>query len=401
MAEFEIVPVDIDLTERNIFGNRHNEFNVELSPLKDIPDALREVEKVDGDLLRTMAGYYRRYTTTQTMTYTNVVPYTNINSTSINTMSLTYRSNYDGFISVMEYDIDGNSTGYVSTAQLNFDVAASSYIDTFKELAEEYVKFGTTSEELVKSVSNILKIFQPSLSAGRLCSNMYFDPLYGGANTWQYSTTSYDSFMETVDLEPPSAKQLADIDIIRCVKDRNTLFIGKSTSYINQLCRWCDILNNVVEPAIPMTVYNNALDKYSEYEFEFEELRSGYNALNNYDRMVVKFGRVHPTGIYKNSGISFFSLHYGEDQYSELPGLCVTNRYIHEAYEDVYRPDTYSDNGLHLLDKGVPDYAVIEYNLSTMEAIEYDDYEDRPRWREQRKPRLIHPIHERKIERED
>jgi hypothetical protein len=423
MAEkFELLPTDIDLTERNVFGRSSNEFHPKLEDTSMLPDGIEAVERRISPAQNIRNAYRRwnhgtRYSITSTSTtnnfnnidtlstyYTNMTNYISIQPVVINA---TYDDNAD-FISSLSYNsTNKNITSYdrnTDTIQLNIDYI----VKMFKILAEEYIETGKMNDDIDDLITNISHLF-PMYVKGHLCNiktvrnyiNTSIDDsimFTASSSMWENEYNEFD-----VELEPSCISDLEYSDIDKCYKDEYALIIGKSASYINKVYRWCEILKKIVPPG-KKEIQSVDLNRYREFNVELDSVPYKYNALEDYHRYKLKYYTPYPGilryNLSRRSAILGMGLESYGRQYSELPGLYVSGTYIVDSHPDVFRHDSYPDRGTHLLEIGVPRYTVIEYDLENMEAIEPDEYE---RWPSRRThdEYLEHEYYEKIIKRKE
>jgi len=416
MAEkFELLPTDIDLTERNVFGRSNNEFQPELVELSKIPDGIDEVERRLApprnyeDDYNAYFGRGYRYNLTRTYNTSTRVNsmaeyYTNNSNfmtfQPITTINITYNNmmtNPNSFV----FNSGTDQLINIGSTETNVEFDISDVISLFRVSAEAYIESGNNSDILTESIREMRELFTPSYMRGRLLGiKTHFNYINTNINDdWIFTSTStvFDEMNDyDIELEPACIKDLSYSDIDKCYKDENALIIGKGSSYIKKIYRWCEILRKLIRP-IKVSIPSVNLDRYGEYKLEFDKTLSRYNGLEKFNRYKLRYYSPYPHVI--EDGLSFYShlrslpVYPHHTDYSELPGLYVTDEFISESYPDIFRQDSYPDRGLHLLRMGVPQYSVIEYDLNSMEAIEPDEYR-RHRSVDTSDTRLQHQHHE-------
>ena len=418
MAEkFELLPTDIDLTERNVFGRSNNEFHPKLEDISRLPDGIEAVERRISPP-RNVGNTYRRWNTGTRYSITS----TTNNFNSIDTLS-TYYTNMTNYTFIQPVVIDINYDDNIDTINsfvnnptsktiMSYDrntasvqINITDIVEMFRVMSNVYVETGEMNDEMDGLISSIQHLF-PMYMRGHLCN---IKTVFNYINTNAYSNVMFtsSSYIQDneidIEIEPSCVSELEYSDIDKCYKDEYALIIGKSSSYINKIYRWCEILKKIVPPGKEEIPSVN-LNRYREFNVELDSVPYRYNALEDYNRYKLKYYTPYPGILRYNLSrrsaiLSMVMEPYGA-QYSELPGLYVSDRYIVDSHPDIFRHDSYPTRGTHLLEIGVPRYTVIEYDLDNMEAIEPDEYE---RWtsRRTRDEYLEHEYYENIIKRKE
>ena len=388
--KFELLPVDIDLTERNIFGRSNNEFQPQLEDFSKIPDGIKEVERrlapvpTYGDnQMRFYSGsrynITRSYGTINTTTniYTTVNQYAAIQPITID---IVYENALGGPSSFVITNSD-NSIIKIDEAEPIIRSAVGDIISEFKTAAKIYIETGEKVPNIYELVHEI-QVLHPTYDRGRLVgirtTYRYRNNSFGDEWTYTTSITYDDIDSYYTELEPTCVEELDDLDIDKCYKDEYALIFGQSSEYMRKVYRWCDILRMIMPPP-KESVPSVDLNRYYEFKIEFSTTRDRYNGISDYDHFGLKYHKPFPSVMENNlsyrSKLRFLGSYPQRKHYSELPGLYVTDDYVAVSYPDIFRQDSYNDRGLHLLEMKVPQYTVIEYDLDAMEAIEPDEYE--------------------------
>lgn len=388
--KFELLPVDIDLTERNIFGRSNNEFQPQLEDFSKIPDGIKEVERRLAPVpsYDNQMSFYRRSRYNINQTYSTI--------TTVNTMA-SYYTTINQYATLQPVTIDiiyentlGGPSSFVITnndasiirideAEPTIKFGAGGIVSEFKSNAGVYVETSSKTDELYEAIRN-MQAMHPTYVRGYLAGIRTTFRYRGNSfnDEWTYTSSSYDDDVYDVEIEPPCVEELDDSDIDKCYKDKYALIVGKTSEYMRKVYRWCEILRELIPPAkeyIPSV----DLDRYREFKIEFSTTRDRYNGISDYDWFRLNYYKPFPAVVRNNlsyhSKLRWLDFCNYHKHYSELPGLYVTDEYIAESYPDIFRQDSYNDRGLHLLEMKVPQYAVIEYDLEAMDAIEPDEYE--------------------------
>lgn len=389
--KFELLPVDIDLTERNIFGRSNNEFQPQLEDFSRIPDGIKEVERRLAPVqpYDSQMRYYRnpRYSITRTNStintvntmasyYTTINPYATIQPITID---IVYENNLGGPSSFVITNSDA-SIIRIDEAEPTIKFGVGDIVNEFRNNAAMHVETGAKTDDLYESIRN-MQALHPTYFRGYLAGirTTFRYNTNSFNNKWTFTSSSYDDIDSyDVELEPPCIEELDDFDIDKCYKDEYALMVGKPSEYMRKVYRWCEILRELVPPA-KEDIPSVDLDRYREFKIEFSTTRDRYNGISDYDWFGLKYYKPFPAAVRNNlsyrSQLRCLDFYHYHKHYSELPGLYVTDECIAESYPDIFRQDSYNDRGLHLLEMKVPQYTVIEYDLGAMDAIEPDEYD--------------------------
>jgi hypothetical protein len=387
--KFELLPVDIDLTERNIFGRSNNEFQPQLEDFSRIPDGIKEVERRLAPVpthYDTQMRFYSRSVYNITRAYNTINTTTNI-YTTVNqyaaiqpiTIDIVYENMLGGPSSFVITNSD-NSIISIDETEPIIRSAVGDIISEFKTAAKAYIETGEKAPNIYELVHEI-QVLHPTYDRGRLVGirTTYRYRNNSFNDTWTYTSTTYDDIDSYyTELEPSCVEELDDLDIDKCYKDEYALILGQSSEYMRKVYRWCEILRMIVPPS-KESISSVDLNRYCEFKIEFSTTRDRYNGISDYDWFGLKYYKPFPAAIRNNlsyhSKLRRLGYYQYHEHYSELPGLYVTDDYVAVSYPDIFRQDSYNDRGLHLLEMKVPQYTVIEYDLDAMEAIEPDEYE--------------------------